>query len=295
LIPQKDKMRASFIIVNYNRKDELYLTVSRTLSLLEGDILEYEVIVIDNASSDGSVEMIKQEFPTVRLIENKLNIGTSAWNKGFEIALGAYFIVLDDDSQLDTGLDSALSYLDDNKDVGVLALNITGGAFQTAHWDNLSCYSGFIGCGAILRKELYQKVGGYADWIFLYTNEYEFGIRAMEAGYKILYFADCHVTHRTSNLNRTSKRLITYSVRNEMAIIYKYFSKKHRFIFLLRVYLNNLRGVFEHGIMSFPWYISALRAFFKLKKTLKHTPVSLEVEEFYSKDFWSTRKFLGIL
>jgi hypothetical protein len=61
------------------------------------------------------------------------------------------------------------------------------------------------------------------------------------------------------------------------------------------VYLNNLRGVFEYGISSFPWYLSALRDFLILKKTLKHTPVSLEVEEFYSKDFWSTRKFLGIL
>jgi GT2 family glycosyltransferase len=170
-------MKASFIIVNFNRKEELYLTISRTLSLINGQ--DYEVIIIDNASSDGSAEMVKQAFPTVKLIENNINIGITAWNRGFEVALGAYFILLDDDSQLDAGLESALNYLDANHDVGVLALNITGGAFQTSHWDNLSCYAGFIGCGAIIRKELYHKVGGYADWIFLYTNEYEFGIRTM--------------------------------------------------------------------------------------------------------------------
>lgn len=287
-------MKASFIIVNYNRKEELYLTIYRTLSLFEKNQGSYELIVIDNASVDGSAAMVKREFPMVILIENKLNIGAPAWNIGFEMARGEYFVLLDDDSQLDSGLESALSYMDANADIGVLALNITGGAFETSHWDNLSSYSGFIGCGAIIRRSLYEKIGGYADWIFLYTNEYEFGIRTMEAGYKILYFADCHVTHRTSNLNRSSKRLITYSVRNEMAIIYKYFSKKQRLVFLMRVYLNNLRGVFTHGISSLPWYIGALQEFLKLKKTLTHTPVSPEVQQFYSNDFWSTRKFLGI-
>jgi GT2 family glycosyltransferase len=287
-------MKASFIIVNYNRKEELQLTISSTLKLFDKAHDAYEIIVVDNASTDGSIEMVKQEFPMVNLIENRINMGAPAWNRGFEKALGEYFILLDDDSQLDCGLESALAYMDANEDVGVLALNITGGAFQTAHWNNLSSYAGFIGCGAIIRNSLYQQIGGYAEWIFLYTNEYEFGIRAMEAGYKILYFADCHVTHRTSNLNRSSRRLITYSVRNEMAIIYKYFNKKHRSIYLFRVYLNNLRGVFEHGLSSIPWYISALKEFLKLKKTLIHTPVSLEVEEFYSKDFWSTRKFLGV-
>ena len=287
-------MKASFIIVNYNRKEELYLTITSTLNLFGGTHDAYEIIVVDNASSDGSIEMVRQEFPMVILIENKINMGVPAWNKGFEKALGEYFIILDDDSQLDSGLDSALAYMEANEDIGVLALNITGGAFQTAKWDNLSYYSGFIGCGAIIKKALYQQIGGYAEWIFLYTNEYEFGIRTMEAGYKILYFADCCVTHRTSNLNRSSRRLITYSVRNELAIVYKYFNKKNRSLYLFRVYMNNLRGVFEHGIVSFPWYITALREFLKLKKTLIYTPVKLEVEEFYSKDFWSTRKFLGI-
>lgn len=288
-------MKVSFIIVNYNRKEELYVTISTTLKLFEETPGAYEIIVVDNASSDGSADMVKQEFPMVNLVENQVNLGAPAWNMGFEKALGEYFIVLDDDSQLDSGLESALAYMDANHDVGVLALNITGGAFQTAHWENLSCYSGFIGCGAIIRKALYEQIGGYAEWIFLYTNEYEFGIRTMEAGYKILYFADCCVTHRTSNVNRSSRRLITYSVRNELAIVYKYFNKKHRLLFLFRVYLNNLRGVSEHGLSSFPWYISAFREFLKLKKTLTHTPVQLEVEEFYSKDFWSTRKFLGII
>ncbi|HEX8376889.1 MAG TPA: glycosyltransferase family 2 protein [Pedobacter sp.] len=287
-------MKASFIIVNYNRKDELLKTLSKTIEVIGKDFKNYEIIVVDNASSDGSGEAVKNRYADVIVIENEHNIGAPAWNIGFAIAKGDYFIILDDDSQLDEGLDLALAFLDAHHDVGVLALNITGGAFETGHWKNLSQYSGFIGCGAIIRKDLYNKIGGYADWIFLYTNEYEYGIRCMEAGYKIIYFADCHVTHRTSSINRTSKRLITYSVRNEMAIIYKYFNKKHRALFLARVYLNNLRCVSQYGFNSLPWYLSALSEFSKLKKQLSHTPVKLDVEQFYSQDFWSARRFLGI-
>jgi GT2 family glycosyltransferase len=286
-------MKASFVIVNYNRKDELLRTLAATKQLIDSRD-DYEIIVIDNASSDGSATAIRQQHPDVVLVENATNTGAPAWNLGFKIARGQYFIILDDDSQVDSGLDNALNYLDRHPDVGVLALNIVGGAFQTGHWQHLKDYAGFIGCGAIIRKKLYQRIGGYADWIFLYTNEYEYGIRCMEAGYRIVYFADCHVSHRTSAINRTSKRLVTYSVRNEMAIVYKYFNKKQRWVFLTRVYLNNLRCIYEHGLISIPWYYTALVEFFRLKKQLPHTPVKNEVQQFYSRDFWSARKFLGV-
>lgn len=286
-------MKASFVIVNYNRKDELLITIEATKRVINS-VGECEIIAVDNASTDGSTMAIKHLHPDVVLIENPVNTGAPAWNLGFEKAKGEYLVILDDDSQVDDGLDKAFAYLDAHSDVGVLALNITGGAFQTGHWQHLKLYAGFIGCGAIIRKELYDKIGGYANWIFLYTNEYEYGIRCLEAGYKVIYFADCHVTHRTSSINRTSKRLVTYSVRNEMAIVYKYFGRKNRTLFLFRVYLNNLRCAFNYGFKSVPWYWSALVEFIRLKPQLQHTPVKAEVEIFYSKDFWSTRRFLGI-
>jgi GT2 family glycosyltransferase len=287
-------MKASFVIVNYNRKQEILLTISKLSALPEFDPAEYEIIVVDNASTDGSIEALRLLNNAIILIENNINTGAPAWNLGFEKAKGEYFVILDDDSHIETGLQRALNFLDQNPDVGVLALNITGGAFETSHWKHLKQYAGFIGCGAVIRKKLYKKIGGYANWIFLYTNEYEYGIRCMEAGYKITYFADCKVLHRTSAVNRTSRRLITYSVRNEMGIIYKYFDKKHRSLFLARVYLNNLRCASSYGIASLRWYYDALVEFWKLRKSLTHTPVSQEVETFYSRDFWSTRKFLGI-
>lgn len=287
-------MKASFVIVNYNRKDELLLTISKTKEIIKNASKDYEIIIVDNASTDGSSNAIKLQHPDVILLENQVNIGAPAWNAGFSKAKGEYFVILDDDSHLETGLDDAFRYLDENKNVGVLALNIKGGAFNTSHWTDMAETVGFIGCGFVLRREVYEKIGGYAEWIFLYTNEYEYGIRCLEAGYKIIYFEKCHVLHRTSSINRTNRRLIVFSVRNEMAIVYKYFGK-NRNLYLTRVFLNNLKGIYKYGITSVSWYYSAFKAYQKLKKSLEHTPVKQEVQDQYSKAYWSTKTFLNII
>jgi GT2 family glycosyltransferase len=285
-------MRASFVIVNYNRKDELLLTISKTKDIINQTPGRFEIVVVDNASEDGSAAAVKATHADVVLIENKVNTGAPAWNLAFEQAKGDYFIILDDDSHVESGLDMALDYFDQNPEIGVLALNISGGLYETKNWKHLEEKLGFIGCGAIVRKTVYDKIGGYADWIFLYSNEWDFGIRCIQAGYKVIYYELCHVKHRASVINRSSKRLVTYSVRNEMAIVYKYFSKETRDYYVRRVFLNNLKGVKRHGLGAISWYIAALKEFRKLKETLPHTPVRREVEEQYKENFWSTKPFL---
>ncbi len=282
-------MRASFVIVNYNRKEEILLTITKCKEIIKNTSGDFEIIIVDNASADGSAEAVKAAYPDVVLMENPVNTGAPAWNLGFAQAKGDYFIILDDDSHIVSGLGDALSYIEQHSDIGVLALNVSGGLYQTDHWIDLAEKDGFIGCGAILRKELYDKIGGYADWIFLYTNEWEYGIRCMQAGYKVIYFAKCHVLHRASVINRTSKRLIVFSVRNEMAIVYKYFSAETRGKYIRRVYINNLKGVKRYGLRSIAWFYEALREYQKLIKTLPHTPVRKEVQESYQKRFWSAR------
>jgi GT2 family glycosyltransferase len=282
-------MRASFVIVNYNRKDEILLTISKTKDIIGAAVSDFELIVVDNASTDGSAEAIETQFPDVVLIKNPVNTGAPAWNLGFAKAKGRYFIILDDDSSVEKGLGAALDYMDERPNIGVLALKISGGAYETSHWVDLGERVGFIGCGAIIRKDLYDKIGGYAEWIFLYTNEWEYGIRTLQAGYKVIYFEKCHVKHRASTINRTSKRLIVFSVRNEMAIVHKYFSKQTRFKYVRRVLFNNLKGLGRYGLSAVGWYIEAMKEYKKLVKTLPHTPVRPEVENAYKTKFWSTQ------
>ena len=287
-------MKLSFVILNFNREKELLQTLEKTQHLMTGRN-GFEIIVVDNASSDNSVTTVKSNYPHVQIIERKKNIGIAGWNDGFEAAKGEYLIVLDDDSNIESGLDEAVKVLDDYPDTGILALNVTGGAFPTDYLIHMHDNIDFIGCGAIIRKELFNKIGGFAEWLFIYTHEWEYAIRCLNAGYKIKYFEDCHVKHRTSNINRTSKRLKVFSIRNEMAIVYKFFDEKDRARYVARVYLNNLKSIYNYGISSIPWYFMALKEFMKLRKKLEHTPVSPEVQDFYSKSCWSTRRFFKII
>jgi GT2 family glycosyltransferase len=286
-------MKISFVILNFNREKEVLITLSETFALMSART-DYEIIVIDNASTDNSVQSITAQFPSVKLIERNKNIGVAGWNDGFEAATGAYMVVLDDDSNIESGLDKAVSWLDARPDVGILALNITGGAFQTSDRKNLSENTDFIGCGAIIRKELYNQIGGFAEWLFIYTHEWEYSLRCLNAGYKIVYFENCHVKHRTSALNRTPKRLKVFSTRNELAIVYKYFSANTRTKYMVRVMLNNIKGVYKYGLHTIPWFYQAYREFKKIKNSLVHTPVSKEVEEFSGKNIGSTKPFLNI-
>lgn len=287
-------MKLSFVILNFNREKELLQTLEKTQQLMAGKS-GFEIIVVDNASADHSVVSVKKNFPSVNLIERKKNSGIAGWNDGFEAAKGEYLIVLDDDSNIESGLDEAIQVLDEHPDTGILALNVTGGAFPTDYLIHMQDNIDFIGCGAIIRKEVFNKIGGFAEWLFIYTHEWEYAIRCLNAGYKIKYFEDCHVTHRTSNINRTSKRLKVFSIRNEMAIVYKFFSEQDRSKYVARVYLNNLKSIYHYGISSIPWYYMALKEFLKLRKSLEHTPVSREVQDFYSKSCWSTRRFFKII
>jgi GT2 family glycosyltransferase len=287
-------MKISFVILNYNREKELLITVGKTMELMAGKS-DYEIIVVDNASSDNSIISLSRAYPEVQILARSKNIGIAGWNDGFELAKGEYLVVLDDDSNIVSGLDEAIAVLDDDPKIGILALNVTGGAFPTDYLVHMEDNIDFIGCGAIIRKTLFEKIGGFAEWLFIYTHEWEYAIRCLDAGFSIRYFAHCYVDHRTSVINRSSRRLKVFSIRNEMAIVYKFFDKKDRSKYVTRVYLNNLKSIRRLGPAALPWFYQALVEFMKLRKELVHTPVSREVQDFYSKSCWSTRRFLKII
>jgi GT2 family glycosyltransferase len=288
-------MRASFVIVNYNRKVELLLTISRTRQMLNNSP-DYEIVVVDNASIDGSAAAVRAQFPDVVLIENPVNTGAPAWNLGFEKAKGDYFIILDDDSHIEHGLEQALNHLDQHPEIGILALNVTSGPYTSEgwKWHDGQQTVGFIGCGAIYRKETYNKVGGYADWMFLYVNEWDLGLRVIDAGYEVRYFANCRVTHRASALHRSSKRLRVFVTQHEMAIVYKHFGA-NRSKYIWRIVLNNLKGIRQFHFKD-TWYnVLGMIQFLKLRKTLQNTPVSDYSQQLFLQVFENTRPVFEFL
>ncbi len=282
-------MRASFVIVNYNRRDELLITIAKTKELIVDD-RNYELIVVDNASVDGSAAAVEAAHPDVIVLKRAQNIGAPAWNDGFRIASGKYFIIIDDDSHIKSGLEAALDYLDHYEDIGVLALNVLTGPYTSKlwNWKDKQQIAGFIGCGAIFRKETYDKVGGYADWIFLYVNEWDLGLRVVDAGYRIEFFEACEVIHRASAINRTNKRLMMFVTKHEMAIVYKYFPAR-RWKYLLRIVINATKGIKTLSLKGIWWNILGMNEFLKIRKSLVYTPVSPKTQELFLQDFKGTR------
>jgi GT2 family glycosyltransferase len=97
LAEKKATMDLSVVIASYNTKEITKRCLIAVLSQTEG--LEYEIIVVDNASSDGSAEMIEHEFPAVKLIRNRENLGFgTAQNIGLCQARGKYLLVLNSDA-----------------------------------------------------------------------------------------------------------------------------------------------------------------------------------------------------
>ncbi len=288
-------MRASFVIVNYNRKAELLETILRTRALTQNSP-EFEIVIVDNASTDGSAEAVKAQYPDVVLIENPVNTGVPAWNLGFRRARGKYFIVLDDDSHVDSGLEDALAYMDVHSEVGILALNIISGPYTSLDWkwhDGQELV-GFIGCGAIFRRSTYEEVGGYADWMFLYVNEWDLGLRVVDAGYQVRYFAGCQVIHRASAVNRSSKRLRVFVTRHELSIVYKYMSTD-RMMYVWRVAFNNLKGIRQFNFRD-TWYnILGMVEFIRHKKNLTYTPVSPLTQQLFLQLFEPARPVFAFL
>ena len=129
-------MQVSIIIVNYNTK-ELIKNCINSIYKYTQDI-QYEIIVSDNGSTDGSIEMLKSEFPNVILIENNANLGFgTANNRGLKIAKGKYIFYLNSDTVL---LNNAVKIFydywensSDKENIGALGCNLLDENFNIIH------------------------------------------------------------------------------------------------------------------------------------------------------------------
>ena len=114
-------MDVSFVIVSYNACDLLRRCLASVYNHTNG--VEFEVVVVDNASQDGTPEMIASQFPRATLVRRATNDGFArAVNEGFAVARGEALLVLNPDTELTSDiLQPMLAYLREHKDVGILA------------------------------------------------------------------------------------------------------------------------------------------------------------------------------
>ncbi len=223
----------SIIIVNYNVKAFLQNCLLSIKKATEK--ISTEIIVIDNASDDGSVELVKKNFPEVNLIEAKQNLGFSkANNLGLKISRGKYICLINPDTivEEDTFLEM-INFMDMHPEVGLAGCKILNpdGTFQLAcrrsfptpwvaftkivglsklfpqsklfarynltYLDENKSYEvdAVSGSFMFLRREIYDKIGGLDETFFMYGEDLDFCFRVKKAGYKVYYVHSTKIIH----------------------------------------------------------------------------------------------------
>jgi GT2 family glycosyltransferase len=187
----------TIVLLVYNRRDELRTTLRTMLFECDYESELIDVIVVDNASDDGSGEMVEREFPQVTLIRRDVNCGVSGFNDGFAAARGEWVLALDDDCYLPAdglrrGLEAAGESGADLVSFGVRSMNDPDYRFEQRYRTGLLT---FWGCAVLMRRAVLDELGGYDPEIFVWANELEFMLRFFDTGFRHLHLPEVVAVH----------------------------------------------------------------------------------------------------
>ena len=223
----------SIIIVNYNVKEfvkNLLFSLNKALENFTS-----EIIVVDNASSDGSVEDIGPKFPNVKLIANKKNVGFGkANNQALEISKGKYIVLLNPDTIVrEDTFTKLVKFFKANPETGMATCKVLNpdGTIQLAcrrsfpgPWTSFTKITGLSkifpnsklfarynltyldenetnevdaisGSFMMFTREVYKKVGGFDPQFFMYGEDLDLCFRVQKAGYKVYYVPETEIIH----------------------------------------------------------------------------------------------------
>ena len=283
----------SIVFLNYNRLVETGKTVNR-LRRLVGGRQDIEVIAVDNGSTDGTAEYLKDQHD-IRVITLSENRGIAGYNSGFELAAGKYILVLDDDSSPvdEAGLNRAIALLDSRKHIGIVAFRIENPdgtpqwSWHLPHQNALTVSPSFIGCGFMIRRDLFTAIGWYPGEFFLYQNEMDITFKIRLRSYEIYYHPDCRVVHRGHPGSRPGWRRIYYPTRNTIWIIRKYYcGPLAAYMILSRLVIGFVRSLY---FCEFPAFLRACHGGFS--HPVGAQPVSRRIRRSCAPFFWQNSIF----
>lgn len=251
----------SIIIVNYNVKEFILNLVNSIRKAAKN--ISSEIFIVDNASDDGSVELISENFPEVNLIQNKKNVGFGvANNQAMKLATGKYFLIINPDTIVrEDTLSKMIRFMDENPQVGISGCKVLNpdGSLQLAcrrsfpgPWTSFTKVMGLSnlfpksklfarynltyldenqtyevdavsGSFMMMRKDVYDKIGGFDPQFFMYGEDLDLCFRTQKAGYKVYYYHETEIIHYKGESTKRSKLDETTVFYNAMHL----FVKKH--------------------------------------------------------------------
>lgn len=247
----------SINILSFNRKDELRNTLQK---VFEQDYKNIEVIVVDNASTDGTSDMAEKQYPKVKLIKLNKNIGISGWNKGFEIAKGEFVLALDDDSYpAPEAIEKAKIIFEENQSISIIAakvINTNLGIIETNSFNERPNF--FVGCGAFIKRDVIEKIGGFNQLIFIYLHELDYCARCYDYGFEVRYVKDIIVYHNLSDERskwknedpfKTSFRFYHYFISYSIFLLQRFYPK-YIIIYLPKWIVNRFIIAISYGYLK---------------------------------------------
>jgi GT2 family glycosyltransferase len=278
----------SIIIVNWNTRQ---ITADCLHSIYaETSGLEYEVIVIDNGSSDNSAEMIREQFRQAILIKNAENRGFAyANNQGIEIAKSRYVLLLNSDTVvLDNAIAKAVAFADENIDAGVIGCRVLNpdmtlqrtcfmypsilnmliealylnklfaknsfyGRERMTCWgrDDVREIDAVTGCFMMVRREVIEAVGMLDTQFFMYAEETDWCYRISEAGWKVMFTNEPEIIHLGGQSSKQMKPEMAAQLRASILLLFK--KHKSRFEYAVACVLVSL----FFGIRVPYWFLKA--------------------------------------
>lgn len=252
----------SIISVNYN---QLEVTFDFLESLRKISYPNYEVIIVDNASKENPSKDIKKRFPEVDLIVSKENLGFAGGNNlGIRAAKGKYFMMLNNDTEVDSGfLEPLVQKMENDPEIGMVGSKVMfyykpkiiqyAGATPMTKYTATSYFIGYgqkdkgqfdndcstpfaSGAAMMASRKICEVVGLMAEFFFLYYEELDWQERIRKAGYKIYFVPESLIFHKESiSVGKASALQAYWQTRNRLLLIRRNFPSFNVFISIIYI------------------------------------------------------------
>lgn len=261
-------MILSIVIANWNTKQLTSQCIESILAKTSHEF-SYELIIVDNGSTDGSVEYLRSLGEKIVLIENETNLGyAKACNQGMRAAQGKYILLLGSDTIMHTGtLEKCVEYLDANETVGALGCKLLNpdGSVQNSckKFPTLAnAFYTYLSLGRLnrdydmadfdynhtqqveqvattflmTRNELMKKIGYFDEAYRILYNDVDLCHRIYDAGFTIYFLHTCSITHYGSHSTKQADFPLRKKMYGDIYRYYKnYFGFKAKFLYPILV------------------------------------------------------------